>query len=64
MTIFISIASYRDPELERTIRSAIDNAVNPHELYFGVFLQEVEKFEPDLSWVPNLTLNKIEIDKL
>jgi hypothetical protein len=59
MTIFISIASYRDPELERTIRSAIDNAVNPHELYFGVFLQELEKFEPDLSWVPNLTLNKI-----
>jgi hypothetical protein len=59
MTIFISIASYRDPELERTIRSAIDNAANPHELYFGVFLQELEKFEPDLSWVPNLTLEKI-----
>jgi hypothetical protein len=59
MSIFISIASYRDPELERTIRSAIDNAVNPHELYFGIFLQEFDKYEPDLSWVPNLTLNTI-----
>jgi hypothetical protein len=59
VTIFISIASYRDPELERTIRSAIENASNPHELYFGVFLQEFEKFAPDLSWVPNLTLKTI-----
>jgi hypothetical protein len=59
MSIFISIASYRDPELERTIRSAIDNAANPKDLYFGVVLQEIEKFEPDLSWVPNLSLIKI-----
>ena len=56
MTIFISIASYRDPELERTIHSALDNAVNPQDLHFGVMLQEFEKFAPDLSWVPNLTL--------
>ena len=59
MTIFISIASYRDPELERTIHSALDNAANPHELFFGVFLQEFERFAPDLSWVPNLTLKTI-----
>jgi hypothetical protein len=59
VTIFISIASYRDPELERTIHSALDNAANPQELFFGVFLQEFDKYEPDLSWVPNLTLGKI-----
>ena len=59
MTIFISIASYRDPELIRTIKSAIDNATYPENLYFGVVLQEMEKFEPDLSWVPNLKLVKI-----
>ncbi len=59
MTIFISIASYRDPELERTIHSALDNAANPQDLHFGVFLQEFERFAPDLSWVPNLTLNTI-----
>lgn len=59
MTIFISIASYRDPELERTIRSAIDNAANPDELYFGVVIQEFEKEMPDLSWVKNISLVQI-----
>ena len=59
MTIFISVASYRDPELERTIRSALDNAASPQDLYFGVMLQEFERFAPDLSWVPNLTLQTI-----
>lgn len=59
MSIFISIASYRDPELQNTIRSAIDNAVYPDELYFAVVLQEFEKKEPDLSWVPNLSIIKM-----
>lgn len=59
MSIFISIASYRDPELTRTIKSAIDNASHPEELYFGIVLQEFEKAEPDLSWVPNLSLIKM-----
>jgi hypothetical protein len=59
MSIFISIASYRDPELNRTIKSAIENAAHPEHLFFGVVLQEIEKFEPDLSWVPNLSLIKI-----
>ena len=59
MSIFISIASYRDPELTRTIKSAIENAAHPEDIYFGVVLQEMEKFEPDLSWVPNLSLSKI-----
>ena len=59
MSIFISIASYRDPELERTIRSAIDNAANPNELYFGIVIQEFEKEMPDLSWVKNISLVQI-----
>jgi len=59
MSIFISIASYRDPELIRTIKSAIDNAAHPEELYFSVVLQEFEKFEPELSWVPKLSLTKM-----
>lgn len=59
MSIFVSIASYRDPELVRTIRSAIDNAEHPEELYFSVVLQEFEKFQPDLSWVPRLSLNSM-----
>jgi hypothetical protein len=59
MSIFISIASYRDPELIRTIRSAIDNAAYPEDIYFGVVLQEFPNKEPDLSWVPNLSLIKM-----
>lgn len=56
MTIFISIASYRDPELFRTIKSAIDNADNPKDLYFGVVIQDHQRDLPDLSWVNNLSL--------
>ena len=31
-TIFIQIASYRDPELPITLKSCIDNANNPENL--------------------------------
>jgi hypothetical protein len=56
MSIFISIGSYRDPELVRTIKSAIDNASRPDELYFGVVVQDFDRDIPDLSWVKNLSL--------
>lgn len=59
MSIFISIASYRDPELIRTIKSAIDNAAYPEDLYFGIVLQDLEKEEPDLSWVPRMSIIKM-----
>jgi len=51
MSIFISIASYEDPDLINTVKSAIDNANNPKNLYFGICLQ-YKKF-PDLSFIPN-----------
>jgi hypothetical protein len=56
MSIFISIASYRDPELIRTIKSAIDNAAKPDELYFGIVIQDFERDIPNLSWIKNLSL--------
>ena len=56
MSIFVSIASYRDPELIRTVRSAIDNKSGKHEIYFGIVVQDHEKDVPDLSWVTNLSL--------
>ena len=43
MKIFIQIASYRDPELIKTIESAIDNAKKPKNLVFGIARQ----FHPD-----------------
>ena len=41
--IFISIASYRDPELIPTIENCIANAKNPRNLVFGISRQ----FHPD-----------------
>ena len=43
MKIFIQIASYRDPELIKTIKSAIENSKNPKNLVFGIARQ----FHPD-----------------
>ncbi len=38
-SIFIQIASYRDPELENTIESALNNAKYPKNLKFGICRQ-------------------------
>jgi hypothetical protein len=43
MKIFIQIASYRDPELIKTIKSAIENAKRPKNLVFSIARQ----FNPD-----------------
>ena len=59
MSIFISIPSYRDPELLRTVKSAIENADKPNDLYFGIFIQDLESAVPDLSFVKNIKLNII-----
>lgn len=40
MTIFISIASYRDPLLGFTLASAYDNAAHPDSVYFAVVDQD------------------------
>ena len=37
--IFISIASYRDPELIPTIEDCIKNADKPSNLIFGIYNQ-------------------------
>ena len=43
MKIFIQIASYRDPELKKTIANCLENAHKPENLVFGVARQ----FHPD-----------------
>lgn len=42
MTIFISVASYRDPELIPTIEDAFAKAAFPHDLRFGICWQHDE----------------------
>lgn len=39
MKIFIQIASYRDPQLEPTIKNCLENAKNPENLIFGICRQ-------------------------
>lgn len=41
-TIFVQIASYRDPELLPTIRDCIDKAAHPENLTFGICWQRDE----------------------
>lgn len=41
--IFIQIASYRDPELPRTIKSCLSRAQSPHQLSFGICHQYDEE---------------------
>ena len=59
MKIFISIASYRDPELQWTIKSAIDNANNPDNLYFGVVHQGVDSELFNFDGIKNISLTKM-----
>jgi len=54
-TIFISIASYRDPELLPTLRDAIANAKKPERLRFGICWQKddtetLSEFTDDLRF--------------
>jgi hypothetical protein len=59
MRIFISIASYRDPELEWTIKSAIENANNSDNLYFGVVHQGIDSELFDIQGIKNISLTKM-----
>lgn len=53
-TIFISLASYREPELRSTIDSALKQAEYPERIHFGVYSQVEDGEHPDLSDIPNL----------
>ena len=50
--IFISIASFEDPTLVKTIRSALETARHPENLTFGLGIQHYEM--PDLSEFNNI----------
>jgi hypothetical protein len=47
--IFIQCASYRDPELKNTIKSALNKAQKPNRVSFGICLQgELDEMDRDL----------------
>ena len=51
MTIFISVASYRDEELEKTVRSLYDNASDKNSLVFGIVNQNERGKFSDFDWL-------------
>lgn len=51
MKIFISIASYRDSELPKTVQSLYDNADHPENLVFGIVNQDQRGKHADFSWL-------------
>jgi hypothetical protein len=59
MNIFISIASYRDPELQWTMKSAIANANNPENLHFGIVHQGLDSELPNFDGIKNISLTKM-----
>ena len=58
MSIFVSIASYRDTELIPTIKSLLSNADNPDQIRLGVVSQDMK--HPDLSFVENISYTKMD----
>ena len=56
MTIFISVASYRDPQLELTLRSAVENAKHPESLRFGIVNQDRYENKVDYSFLHQYSL--------
>lgn len=58
-SIFISIASYRDPDLINTIKDAYEKADNPDNLVFGIVFQgEVDELN---DFAKELVGNKVKI---
>lgn len=58
MKIFISIASYRDKELPKTVKSLISNAKYPENLHFGILDQAEKNKWADLSFVKSKIIHK------
>ena len=51
-SIFISIASYRDPDLVSTVSDCFSKAVSKDKLFFSVVSQAEDDEHPDLSFIP------------
>jgi hypothetical protein len=59
--IFISIASYRDPDLINTVKNCYNNASNKEELFFSILSQAEDNEHPDLSFIPNNQIKYLKV---
>ena len=46
-SIFVSVASYRDPEIAKTVARAFERAADPDRVFFGIFQQNDESKDVD-----------------
>jgi len=51
VSIFVSIASYRDTELPKTLKSLHEKADNPEEVVFGVVSQDFQNDRKKFEWL-------------
>lgn len=58
--IFVSIASYRDPDLLNTVKSCYENADNKNLLFFSIFSQAEDEEHADLSFIPKNQIRYIK----
>ena len=60
-TIFVSIASYRDPELVPTVEDCLAHATYPERLRFGICRQGASD-EPPLPWTGDPRFRILDVD--
>ena len=60
MSIFVSIASYKDDELEKTVKSLIENSDKPDNLRVVVLSQDTKRDHPDLSMYESVDMIKMD----
>jgi hypothetical protein len=61
-SIFVSIASYRDPDLLATVKSCYDNSAAKDSLFFSIVSQAEEFEHPDLSFIPESQIRYVRVD--
>lgn len=52
MSIFVSIASYRDDQLVPTVKDLFGKADRPEELFLGIVSQDLRNKHPEFDWIP------------
>jgi len=60
MSIFVSVASYKDIEMPKTIKSLMDSSDDPENIRVVVLSQDFPKKHPDLSQYKNVELVKVD----
>lgn len=61
-TIFVNIASYRDPELGLTVKDCYEKSKNPENLFFSIISDANDNEHSNLSFIPEKQIKYIKRD--